>query len=216
MSGAFAYPVFLEVRERRCLIVGGGREARSRAGALAELGARVIVSDPRHELTRDLVGRRGIELHEGPFEPVLLVGVSLVIAASYDRAERRRVAALAREAGVLVNAVDENDLCDWAAPAILRRGGLTMALGTGGVAPALAVRLRDRLAATLGVELGTLLELFGEVRPRITASGRPFGDRRRLWYELVDGSALEDCRAGRVDEARATIAATIEAWEEAA
>jgi siroheme synthase-like protein len=216
MSGAFAYPVFLEVRDRRCLIVGGGPEALARASALAELGARVLVSDTDHRQTSELDGVPGVETHVGPFRPELLEGTFLVIVASNDRVERRRVAKLARAAGVLVNAVDENDLCDWAAPAILRRGGLTVALGTGGVAPALAVRLRDRLAGSLGPELATLLELFGEVRPRIMASGRPFADRRRLWYRLVDGAAVEDCRAGRVDEARATISATIDAWERAA
>jgi siroheme synthase-like protein len=216
VSGAFGYPVFLEVRERHCLIVGGGHEARARAEGLAKLGAHVLVVDPDHELTRELGDQPGIELRVGSFEPDQLIGMSLVIVACDDRSERRRVATIAREAGVLVNAVDENDLCDWAAPAILRRGGLTLALGTGGIAPALAVRLRDRLANALGPELGTLLELFAEVRPRIMASGRPFAQRRRLWYQLVDGEALEDCRAGRIDEARATIDATITDWETAA
>lgn len=216
MSGAFGYPVFLDVRGRRCLVVGGGREAREKAAVLLDLGASVIVSDERHERTSELTGRDGLELHRGAFDGALLPGVFLAIVACDDRGERRRVAALVREAGVLVSAVDENDLCDWAAPAVLRRGGLTIALGTGGIAPALAVRLRDRLADELGPELGTLLELFGEVRPRISASGRPFTDRRRLWYELVDGPALEACRAGQVDEARASIARAIEAWEAAA
>jgi siroheme synthase-like protein len=216
VSGAFSYPVFLEVRGRRCVVVGGGREARDKAASLAALGAHVVVSATRHEATAELEASARVELLTGPFDPVLLEGAFLVISACEDRTERRRVAAIARQSCGLVSAVDENDLCDWAAPAILRRGGLTVALGTGGLAPALAVRLRDRLAQGLGPELGTLLELFGEVRPRIMASGRPFTDRRRLWYELVDGPALEDCLAGRVDAARATINRTIDAWEHAA
>jgi siroheme synthase-like protein len=216
MSRAFAFPVFLEVRGRRCLVVGGGSEARARASALAALGARVVVSDRDHAKTRDLRDLEGVQLHEGPFDPALFEGTFLAIVAGDDRAERRRIAAQARDAGVLVNAVDENELCDWAAPAILRRGGLTLAVGTGGIAPALAVRLRDRLADELGPEYGTLLELLAEVRPRIARSGRPFAKRRRLWYRLVDGPALEACRAGRLDEARAAIAAAIDAWEEAA
>jgi siroheme synthase-like protein len=216
VSGAFGYPVFLEVRDRRCLVVGGGREAREKAGTLLDQGASVVVIDERHERTSELAEREGAVLHRGPFERELLDGVFLAIVACDDRRERRRVAALVREAGVLVSAVDENDLCDWAAPAVLRRGGLTIALGTGGIAPALAVRLRDRLARELGPELGTLLELFREVRPRISASGRPFAERRRLWYELVDGPALEACRAGHVAEARSVIERTIDDWEAAA
>jgi siroheme synthase-like protein len=216
VAGAFGYPVFLEVRGRRCLVVGGGREARDKAATLLDQGARVVVSDELHESTSELEARAGAELHRGPFEHALLKGVFLAIVACDDRGERRRVAALVRESGVLVSAVDENDLCDWAAPAVLRRGGLTIALGTGGVAPALAVRLRDRLAGELGPELGTLLELFGEVRPRISASGRPFAERRRLWYDLVDGPALDACRAGRVADARSAIERAIDDWEAAA
>ena len=117
MSGAFGYPVFLEVRQRRCLVVGGGREARDKTVALAELGAFVTVSDPAHELTAELSGRVGLDMHVGPFDPALLDGVFLAIVACDDRQERRRVAAIVRAAGVLVSAVDENDLCDWAAPA---------------------------------------------------------------------------------------------------
>ena len=153
----------------------------------------------------------------GPFEPALLDGVFLAIVACDDRHERRRVAAIVRAAGVLVNAVDENDLCDWAAPAVLRRGGLTVAFGTGGIAPALAVRLRDRLAESLGPELGTLLELFGEVRPRIMASGRPFADRASgsgtgSWTALPWRTAARAAwtRLGR------HLSRTIDAWEAAA
>jgi siroheme synthase-like protein len=216
VSGAFGYPVFLEVRGRRCLVVGGGREAREKASTLLDQGASVVVSDVRHECTSGLADRDGAQLHRGPFERALLENVFLAIVACDDRRERRRVAAMVRDAGVLVSAVDENDLCDWAAPAVLRRGGLTIALGTGGIAPALAVRLRDRLADELGPAPGTLLQLFGEVRPRISASGRPFADRRRLWYELVDGPALDACRVGRVAEARSVIERAIDDWETAA
>jgi siroheme synthase-like protein len=210
--GAFAFPVFLEVRGRRCLVVGGGVEARHKAEALAALEASVMVSDPDHDHTARLAGTPGVTLHWGTFHEDLLSGISLAIVACDDRHERRRIARLVGEAGVLVNAVDENDLCDWAAPAILRRGGLTLAVGTGGIAPALAVRLRDRFAESLGPEYGALLELLGEVRPRVMGSGRPFADRRRLWYELVDGPALEACRRERLDEARAAIADALERW----
>jgi uroporphyrin-III C-methyltransferase/precorrin-2 dehydrogenase/sirohydrochlorin ferrochelatase/precorrin-2 dehydrogenase/sirohydrochlorin ferrochelatase len=79
-----------------------------------------------------------------------------------------------------------------------------------------AVRIRDRLARELGDEYASLLELFGEVRPRIMASGRSFRDRRSLWYDLVDGPAIELLRAGDQGEARAIVDATIAAWEAAA
>jgi siroheme synthase-like protein len=123
------------------------------------------------------------------------------------------IATAARERGVLVNTVDDIPFCDWSAPAILRRGDLTIAIGTAGYAPALASRLRDQLREAVGPEHGELLAIFRDVRPRIMASGRSFRDRRRLWYGLVDGPALAHLKAGRADDARASIEAAIAAWE---
>ena len=108
--------------------------------------------------------------------------------------------------------MDDIPNCDWSAPAILRRGDLTIAIGTGGIAPALAVRLRDRAARDVGPEYGALLALFGEVRPRIMATGRSFRDRRRLWYGLVDGPALGLLRDGDEPAARRAVEEAIDAW----
>jgi precorrin-2 dehydrogenase/sirohydrochlorin ferrochelatase len=198
VSGAFAFPIFVEVRGRRVLVVGDGHEARAKRQALTELDAQVVAPDPAE-----------------PIDPAVVDGAVLAIVATGDRARDREVAALVRSRGVLVNTVDDVDYCDWSAPAILRRGDLTVAVATGGIAPALAVRLRDRFATELGPEIAGLVELFGEVRPAIMATGRPFADRRALWYRLVDGPALEHLRAGRVEQAREAIAAEVAAWEAA-
>jgi siroheme synthase-like protein len=198
VSGAFAFPICVEVRGRRVVVVGDGHEARAKRRALVALDAQVIAPDPA-----------------APIDPAVLDGAVLAIVATGDRARDREVATLVRSRGVLVNTVDDVEYCDWSAPAILRRGDLTVAVATGGIAPALAVRLRDRFATELGPELADLVELFGEVRPAIMATGRPFADRRALWYRLVDGPALEHLRAGRADEARRAIAAEVAAWDAA-
>lgn len=209
----FAFPIMLDVRGRRVVVAGGGREAASKADALAGLGAAVIVWAPVHTETADLVGRPSVALLSGSFDADILAGTLLAIVATGERELDRRVATEARSRGVLVNTVDDIPSCDWSAPAILRRGDLTVAIGTGGIAPALAVRLRDRLAMEIGPEYAGLLEAFGEVRPRIMASRRSFADRRQLWYELADGPALGHFRAGRSREARGAIEAAIDAWE---
>jgi precorrin-2 dehydrogenase/sirohydrochlorin ferrochelatase len=210
---AFGYPIFVEVRDRLVVVVGGGHEAATKATALADLGARVLVCDGEHAATGALAAWPNLRLYQGAFTPELLDGALLVIAASDDRAERRRVAAIARQRGVLVNAVDEVDGCDWSAPAILRRGELTVAIGTGGIAPALAVRVRDRLAGSLGPEYGELLELLRGLRGRIARSGRPFRQRRELWYRLVDGPARGHLAAGEGAAARAALETELAAWE---
>jgi siroheme synthase-like protein len=210
---AFGFPIFLEVRDRAVLVCGGGREAAHKARALAQLGARVRVWAADHDSTAGLAGDDRIELFGGPFDVALLDDAIVAIVATGDRAKDRTIAGEARSRRVLVNTVDDIPFCDWSAPAILRRGNLTLAVGTGGVAPALAVRLRDRLAGDLGTEYGTLLEIFGDVRPRIMASGRSFADRRRLWYDLVDGAALDALAVGDEAGARRIVNTAIAAWE---
>ena len=212
-TGAFGYPVFLDLRGRHVVVAGGGREPAHKIPGLLALGARVIAWAPQHDQTAAFDGDDGVELVGGRFEPALLDEATIAIVATGDRALDREIAAVARERRVLVNTMDDIPNCDWSAPAILRRGDLTIAIGTGGIAPALAVRLRDRAARDVGPEYAALLALFGEVRPRIMASGRSFRDRRRLWYGLVDGPAVERLRAGDDAGARAAVEDAIATWE---
>lgn len=211
--GPFGFPIMVDVRDRPVFVAGGGHEAAAKATALAALGARVTVWADVHHETLALAERPGIVLTDGAFEPAALDGACLAIVGTGRSDLDRPIASEARARGVLVNTVDDIPFCDWSAPAILRRGDLTIAIGTAGYAPALAVRLRDRLRDLIGPENGELLDIFRDVRPRIMASGRSFRDRRQLWYELVDGPALEQLQAGRADDARRSIDAAIAAWE---
>jgi precorrin-2 dehydrogenase/sirohydrochlorin ferrochelatase len=216
-SGAFAFPIFVEVRDRAVLVAGGGREAVAKAATLASLGACVTSWAPQSHATRRLDGIARIRRVSGPFRDELLDGALLAVVGTGDRALDHQIADIARGRGVLVNTVDDIPYCDWSAPAILRRGRLTVAVGTGGIAPALAARVRDQIEnELLGPEFADLVEIFAEVRPTVTATGRTFADRRALWYDLVDGPALEHLRAGREAEARAAVARTIATWAAAA
>lgn len=217
MSGAFGFPIFVEVRGRSVFVAGGGHEAIAKARALAALGARVTSWAPTLGETERLAGVEGIHRIEGRFRRDLLDGAILAIVGTGDRKLDHRVATAARGRAVPVNTVDDIPYCDWSAPAVLRRGDLTVAVGTGGVAPALAVRLRDRIADEVaGPELARLVELFAEARPRIMATRRSFRERRALWYRLVDGPALGLLERGRDAEACVAILSEIEAWELAA
>jgi siroheme synthase-like protein len=211
-TGAFGYPVFLDLRGRRVLVAGGGREPAHKIPTLLGLGACVTAWAAEHDATARLAPHAGLSLVGGPWDPALLDDAVIAIVATGDRAADRAIATDARARRVLVNTVDDVPFCDWSAPAVLRRGDLTVAVGTGGIAPALAVRIRDRAAADVGPEYGTLLAILGEARPRIMATGRPFSDRRRLWYGLVDGPALDHLRAGDVTAARRVVRSAVDAW----
>jgi siroheme synthase-like protein len=197
-SGAFAFPIFVEVRGRKVFVAKGSHESDAKAEALAELGANVSA----------------YRVSDGPFDPQLLDGAVLAVVGTGDRTLDHRIAAACRERSLLVNTVDDIPWCDWSAPAILRRGDLTLAIGTAGIAPALAVRLRDLIGEeVVGPEYEPLLELFAEVRPEIGASGRSFRERRALWYRLVDGPAAELLRDGDIEAARRAIQTEIARWE---
>lgn len=210
---AFAFPIMVEVRNVPVLVAGGGREAPAKVKTLTALGAQVRFWSDAPAGAADFVRSPAVVTHSGNFESALLDGVRLAIVDTGDRALDRRIAAEARATSVLVNVIDDPLSCDWSAPAVLRRGDLTIAIASAGVAPALASRLRDRLRSVVGPEYGEFVAFLAEVRPRIMASGRSLAHRRRLWYELVDGPALELLRAGHDREAREAIGAAVLAWE---
>jgi siroheme synthase-like protein len=196
------------------VIAGGGRESADKARSLADLGAEVVVWAAGHRETAALEGRAGVELLSGPFDPAILDDALLAIVATGDRDLDHRIATAAREGHVLVNTVDDIPYCDWSAPAILRRGDLTISVATAGIAPALAVRVRDRIAEAIGPEHGELLTILATLRRRIRATGKPFASRRRLWYALVDGAALDLIRAGDRSGASEELERMVTSWED--
>jgi siroheme synthase-like protein len=201
------YPVMLDLRGRLCLVVGGGAVAAAKSRELGEAGARVrvIATAPIAELL-DAAREGRIELYRREYLDGDLDGAFLAFAERGDDALLARIAEEAEERSVFFNAQDRPPFCSMIAPAILRRGGLTVAFSTAGRAPALAVRLRDDLASRLGPEYAQLLELAAELRPAISARIPDFDERRRRWYALVDSEVLDLLRAGRREDAGALAA----------
>jgi siroheme synthase-like protein len=182
---AFGYPVALELSGRRCVVVGQGPLAEEKARGLLEAGASVAVIAPS-------AYRRGD-----------LAGAFLVIAATGDRNLNRAVFAEAEAARVLCNAVDDIEHCHFAAPSVLRRGDLVVAISTGGRSPALAKWLRARLQADIGPELGVLVDVLGELRTELIATRDvDAATWARRWERALEADLAGLARAGRLDEIR--------------
>ena len=105
--------------------------------------------------------------------------------------------------------MDDVEHCDFIAGSVVRRGPLTVAISTGGCAPALAVRLREWLQRELGPEYATFLEMMRTVREPMARRYADFDERRTRWYELVDSDIIEHLRAGRTEVARGRLAQLI-------
>lgn len=159
------YPLMLDLSGREVLVVGGGPVAHGRVRGLLVSGARVTVVTPEvTESLAELVAEGDVVWHARPFAASDVVGAALVFTATGIEAVDGEVAAAARARGIFVNSADDLARCDFHVPAVARRGDITIAVGTGGASPALAARLRDRFAASLGPEWERLAALLGRVR----------------------------------------------------
>ena len=165
------YPILLKLKDRLCLVIGGGPVAVRKARGLLEAGARVrlIASD----LAVTVEALAGVEVLIRPYRSGDLEGACLAFAATDDRLVNAAVVREARQRGVLVNVVDAPDEGDFTLPALLRRGDLTVSVSTAGGSPALASVLRDRLAEQMGPEWATVLEIVAALRQKqLTFQGK--------------------------------------------
>jgi siroheme synthase-like protein len=198
------YPVFLELKGRPCLVVGGGQVAARKVEGLLAAGARVTVVSP--SLDPDLAkltAERRIRHVERPYQRMDMKGYALVIAATDDGAANERVAGEARQSGIPVNVVDEPALCDFILPSVVRRGDVVLAISTGGLSPALARWLREELETYLSEDFERLAQLLAEVRSELRESG--VSASPEAWQGAIDSGLRELVAAGRRDEARARL-----------
>lgn len=200
------YPIFLNLANRRCVVIGGGSVAEGKVTGLLEAGAQVIVISPDvtpalKKLARDLnIGHLKRNYQPGDLEQAFLV-----ISATNDREVNEQVWEEAEDWGILFNAVDDPAHCNFIAGSIIRQGALTLAISTSGSAPALAVRLKEKLAREFGPEYAEFLELMEKLREPLAARYPDFEERRARWYALVDSDILDHLRAGRPDLAQQRI-----------
>lgn len=194
-----SYPVMLNLKGRRVVFVGGGRETEIKVRALVEAGARVLLISPfEHPVS-------GLEWLRRSYVEGDLEGAWLAFAHTPDADTHRAVFAEAERRGIWCNAVDDPPHCSFTMPAVHRQGELVVSVSTGGRAPALAARLRERLAGELGTEYAAFLDLCPEVRQEVAQGYASFSERREVWYRIVDSPVLGLLREGRMDEARQAI-----------
>lgn len=199
------FPINVIVAGRSCLVVGGGRIASRKAGALLDAGARVHVIAP--EVLDDLAGRDSVTVERRPFRAGDTRGHLLVIAATGDPEVDGAVFDDGEAAGVLVNAADDPAHCSFTLPAVARRGPLMVTVSTGGHSPALATWMRRRFEAELGPEYDTLLDLLAREREQARAAGRSTEDM--AWQKALDSDMLGLIRAGEVQLARERLQACL-------
>jgi precorrin-2 dehydrogenase/sirohydrochlorin ferrochelatase len=162
----------IDMRKRTALIVGGGKVAARKLQALREAGAGVRVVAPEVlPAIREQEASGAVTVRIGCYVTSDLDGIALAVAATDDAAVNRRVALEAGQKGILVAVVDQPEAGDCHFPAILRRGGLEIAVSTGGRCPALAAEVRDAIAGVIGDDYAGLVEELALEREKLLTEG---------------------------------------------
>lgn len=191
-------PLFTRIAQTHCLVVGGGTVALRKAGALTRAGARVTAVAPSIEAQlKTLCRDSGGAFHEREFAESDLENAMLVIAATDDVDINRVVSEAAKARNVLVNVVDQPELCTVILPSIVDRSPLIIAVSSGGRSPVLARLLRARLESTIPASYGRLTELVGKFRDRVRQRIPDFDVRRDFWEHILQGPVAELMFAGR-------------------
>lgn len=185
------YPVNLVLENRLVVLIGAKGEIVHKIDGLRDVGAHIRYIAPSAD---DEVKRRAalgeIEWLARPYQAGDLAGAAMVIACTNDPAVHNRVWEEGVQNGQLVNIMDVLPQCNFHAASLLRRDQLTISIGTSGAAPALAVRIRQRLEAEMGEEYGRFLQLCRSIRKPLASRFPEFAERRRRWYRLVDSDVI--------------------------
>lgn len=198
------YPVNLDIRDRRCLVVGGGQVGARKVKTLNECGAVVTVVSPEvSPALMQLDAEKAIILKQRPYRSSDVEGMFLVIGATDDESLNRRINADAERRNLLCNIADRPEICNFILPAIVRRGDFVMAISTAGRSPAFAKHIRKHLEAQFGPEYGTLLDLMGAIRAKLLAGAHEPEVHKPLFEQLITGdllSLVKDKKIARIDQ----------------
>lgn len=177
------YPLFADLRGRRCVVVGAGSVGLEKARGLVECGASVTIVAPAADPAIGTLAGRWIPRE---YRSDDLDGCFLVCAATSDTAVNRRVFQDAEDRRILCNVADVPELCSFILPAIHREEPIVIAISTGGASPALAQRIRDEAAERYGSEHAELARRLESLRPWAKEHLPTYEDRRDFFRELVE------------------------------
>ena len=204
-------PIFMNIRDKPCLVVGGGQVAARKVYLLHRAGGLITLVSPTlcEELQR-WADSGDITYVQRNFESAAIKGQSVVIAATDNAEVNTQVAQLAQAQGIPVNVVDNPDLGSFIMPSIIDRTPVQIAISTGGASPVLARLLRARLETFIPAAYGRLAELLERFRERVKQRFNGTDEIRRFWEDVLEGPIADKLIAGKDLEAQADLEHAIE------
>lgn len=197
------YPIAIDLTGKYVLVVGGGSVATGKIEALLDYGAHVKVVSPHvSDEIAEMAEKGRLTVVPREYKTGDISGSTIVIAATDVRSVNIRVSDDARAAGIPVNVVDDPELCSFISQSVVKRGDLTISIGTCGKSPALSKQVRKAIEKTIGPEYGELAELLGEMRELARTRIESQPEREKAFKRMLDSEILELIRSGKSEDAR--------------
>jgi len=195
-------PIFLNIKNRPALVVGGGSVAERKVSLLLDAGANItLVSPTLCSSLQELLDDGHLSHRQGDFVDADLDEKVLVIAATDDQHVNERISELANAKGIPVNVVDNPKLCSFIMPSIIDRSPVQIAVSTGGSSPVLARTLRSKLESMIPSAYGRLGKLMEANREKAKQVFDNVDDRRYFWEKILSGPIVEMVMAGQDEKA---------------
>jgi len=202
------YPIFLEMKDRRCVVIGGGAVAERRVEGLVAVGANVTVISPAiTEGLRDLLTQGAIRHVAREYQTGDRAGYDLFFVATDNLEINAVVSSEARSLRVWVNSADDPDHCDFILPGVIRRGDLTVAVSTGGVSPAVTRAIREELDEYFTADYARFVQIAGEVRRELRE--KSFSPGASAWNRALQGDFRRLIKEGRPVQAKELLLETL-------
>lgn len=177
------FPLFMELKDRDCLVVGGGRVAWHKVKVLMDFGARVSVVAPA--IIPEMGELGPVQQFQREFSDGDVKGRTLVVAATDDEVLNRRISGLCQERGIPVNAVDQIQDCSVIFPAYVKQGEVVAAVSSGGQSPVMTQYLKAQIKPFMTEEIGELAACLGGIRDIVRSAVRTEKARKQLYEELL-------------------------------
>lgn len=195
------FPVFLDINDRNCLVIGGGSVGTRKALALVESGANVTVISPTVTDTLRSLARRGtINLKTRTYCPADMEGMFLVFGATNQETLNRQINQDAERLNMLCNIADRPAVCNFILPATVKRGDLVIAISTSGKSPAFAKELRKHLETQFGDEYATLLTLMGRIRSLLLKEKHAPEEHKPIFNQIIQSGIIDLIKTDKKEE----------------
>ncbi|MFB3897817.1 MAG: bifunctional precorrin-2 dehydrogenase/sirohydrochlorin ferrochelatase [bacterium] len=209
------YPISLDIKNKPCLVIGGGEVALRKINSLLSCQAKITVVSPQfHPEILKLAKAKQIQIINRKYQTADLTKMILVIGATNDTKVNQQIAEEAKKKSILVNIVDVPALCNFQVPASIRRGDLLITISTNGKSPALSKYLRKQLEEQFGPEYTEYLELLDKWRTKLIHDIPQGKQREQIFQAIIESDILDLLQAGLKKEAEQRIQQIVSKYQD--